>query len=137
MSLPFVVLCLLTLSSMCGSHHRTNYSRAGLSEAVTTCWGTCISVCAPVVRSLPLPLFVSSDALDLAHLISVMALPDKFTISESCLCSVVLERRMNPPTNNKTILRCLIVLLQLISRNVQPNPGPDTLFKLNPCQFSI
>lgn len=140
MALPFFVMCLLTLSGMYGSPHRSNYSRAGLLNTVTICWGTCASVCASDIKSMHLPLFFSSDTADLARLISVMALQDNFTISESCLRSFVLKISSKNESSIQSFkslkLRCLIVLLLLISGNVQPNPGPDSAICFNtPADF--
>ena len=63
------------------------------------------------------------------RLVSLMALQDNFTIPSRCLRDFFIILKIKKDPSNKSIradYRCIIVLLLLISRNVQPNPAPDS-----------
>lgn len=62
----------------------------------------------------------------LQHLHSLLLLNDCFVLSEDSFLDFVYSLNTKKESCKNSKLRCLVVLLLLISGNVQPNPGPHT-----------
>ncbi|KAF1394512.1 hypothetical protein PFLUV_G00001090 [Perca fluviatilis] len=98
--------------------------------------GTCASGCSFNVAPFPLPLFFPSDSIDLVCLSSTMFLCDNFTTISCVLQDSNFGQRSNEPYKKSLKHKFFIVLLLLMSGNVQPNPGPDTPISFNtPADF--
>ncbi len=80
------------------------------------------------------PLF-SCGCVDLVHLMSIKVLQDNFTISINSINEFELEVNTKSESSIKGLQglkqTCIIVLLLLISGNVQPSPGPDVAESFN------
>ena len=126
MSLLVAAFFLLIWSGTGEIPHGTKNSLPVNITPVLPCQGTCAS-CSPLGISLSAMTLLPPASMDLARLVSRMALQDNFTIPSGCLRDFFIFLKIKKDPSNKSIrsdYRCVIVLLLLISGNVHHNPGP-------------
>lgn len=123
----FVALCLSNHLCIEGGFHRFDNPFLVTPLVITAHRGTSVFGFAPEVPcARPSSILQSCFwTVDLVRLISVKALQDNFTnfISDHWHFKIV-ETKSEDYNIKLFRKRCLIVLLLLISGNVQPNPGP-------------
>lgn len=83
--------------------------------------------------------FSSPDLMDLINLVCIYALQDNFIMPLSSVSFPDSKRSHSHSGHISKYLkqRCLIVLLLLISGNIQPNPGPEHSFFTNISHASV
>lgn len=134
MGIMYLLLAILySLSSPCGYNgdysRRNNDSSPVLIFAAPPHQGTCGSGCVLDVPLIPLAPPLPSSKVDLARAPSIMVLHDFF--ATCCAPNNNIDKRESPNDSHRKLFKqkCLILLLLLMSGNVQPNPGPDTPIK--------
>lgn len=122
----FMVLCISSHHSTEGDFHGCDKPFLATPLMVTAHRGTSVYGFALEVPCSRLSSILQSCFCtdDLVCLSSVMALQDNFTISISAHWNIKTVETNSKDNIKSFRQRCLIILLLLISGNVQPNPGP-------------
>lgn len=138
MTIFVVLLCALTLTRSGENEHCRWVSTSDnvLSRPLDILFaGTRSFLLVPLVQ-VPMYLWHDVNITNLCHYQSLMVLNDCFVLSGNSLVDFACSRSLKKEKPCKVIKqRCLVILLLLISGNVQPNPGPDMQCLQTPSDF--
>lgn len=138
MTIFVVLLCALTLTISGENEHCRWVSTSDnvLSRPLDILFaGTRSFSLVPLVQ-VPMYLWHDVNITNLCHYQSLMVLNYCFVLSGNSLVDFACSRSHKKENPCKVIKqRCLVILLLLISGNVQPNPGPDMQCLQTPSDF--